>query len=246
MFLCFLRSYLTNSAFNTRGMQNIGLAYAIDPGLKEIYKDSLKLQKARRRHLKLFNTHHLWTPLLVGLFISLESQVSRGLFPPQSFPKIKSTLVYTLSAIGDSFFSGTLLITWSLLTMILIFLEMYVWAAALGMVFFTGIQVFKLILFHKGMTQGLIFINHLQRWNLINWGTRLKIFNSLLVPAFWLVIWPFNWHLYNFILVTLISLLLVYFYRFFPRTREVLLVCLLVLTVFAPQVFSWINGYPQP
>ncbi len=242
MLSCFLRSYLTGSAFNTRGMQNIGLAYAIDPGLKEIYSDPLKLQKARRRHLKLYNTHHLWNPLLVGLFISLEKQISRGLFPPESMPKVKSTLVFTLSAIGDSFFSGTLLITWSLLTIILLFQGLFGWAAALGIVFFLGVQFFKLIIFHKGATQGLIFINHLKKWDLINWGSKLKVFNSLLVPAFWLVIWPFNWHIFSFILISIASLLLAYFYRFFIRTREFMLICLLALLFFAPQVFSWMDG----
>ncbi len=242
MLICFLRSYLTGSASNTRGMQNIGLAYAIDPGLKEIYKDPLKLQKARRRHLKLFSSHRLWNPLLVGLFLSLEKQISRGLFPPKAMPKIKSTLVFTLSAIGDSFFSGSLLITWSLFTMILVFLGLYGWAIALGIVFFMGVQTFKLIIFHKGATQGLMFINYLKKWDLINWGSRLKVVNALLVPAFWLVIWPLNWHLYNFILVSIFCLLMAYFYRTFTWSREILFVSLLALLFFAPQALSWLDG----
>jgi mannose/fructose/N-acetylgalactosamine-specific phosphotransferase system component IID len=242
MLKCFLRSYLTGSAFNTRGMQNIGLAYAIDPGLKEIHKDPVKLQKARRRHVKLYSTHHLWNPLLIGLFISLEKQISRGLFPPQAMPKVKSTLVFTLSAIGDSFYSGTLLITWSLLTIILFFLGLYGLAIALGIVFFLCVQIFKLIIFHKAATQGLIFINNLKKWDLINWAGRLKIVNSLLVPAFWLVIWPFNWHLFNFILISIFSLLMAYLYRTFIWTREILFIFLLALCFLAPQFFSWMDG----
>ncbi len=242
MIICFLRSYLIGSAFNTRGMQNIGLAYAIDPGLKEIFKDPQKLQKARRRHLKFYNTHHLWNPLLVGLFIFLERQISRGLFPPESMPKIKSTLVFTLSAIGDSFFSGTLIITWSLATAILLLSGLHGWAVMLGIVFFMGVQLFKVIIFHKVATQGLIFINYLKKWDLINWGGRLKIVNSLLVPAFWLVIWPFNWHLSSFILTAIACLILTYFYQRFIRTREFLLMTILALIFFAPQVFSWMDG----
>ena len=241
MIRCFARSYLAGSAFNTRGMQNIGLAYAIDPGLREIYRDPLKLQKARRRHLKLFNTHHLWTPLLVGLFISMEKQISMGLFPAQSISKVKSTLAFTLSAIGDSFFSATLLITWSMMTMILLALELYGWAMALGIVFFLSVQIFKMIVFHKGATQGLLFINYLKKWDLINWGARLKMVNALLIPAFWLVIWPFNWHLLSFILASIISLLLAYLYRTFIWTRELLLICLVTLTLLAPQAFWFFN-----
>ncbi len=242
MIRCFLRSYLTGSAFNTRGMQNIGLGYAIDPGLKEIYKDPQKLQKARRRHLKLYNTHQLWNPLLVGLFISLEKQISRGLFPPQSMSKLKSTLVFTLSAIGDSFFSGTLFITWSLMTMILLFLGLHGWAACLGIGFLLSVQIFKVVIFHKGATQGLIFINYLKKWDLINWGGRLKIFNSLLVPVFWLVIWPFNWHLLSFLLISFFGLLLAYLYRSIIWIRESLLICVLVLMFLSPQIFLWMNG----
>lgn len=242
MIICFLRSYLTGSAFNPRGMQNIGLAYAVDPALGEIYKDPYKLQKARRRHLKFYNTHHLWNPLLVGLFIFLEKQISKGLFPPESMPKVKSTLVFTLSAIGDSFFSGTLIITWSLGISILLLLGMHVWAALLGAALIVGVQVFKMIIFHKGATQGLTFINYLKKWDLINWGGRLKVVNALLVPAFWLVIQPFNWQFTSFIITAAACLVLTYLYRRFIRTREVLLMSILALTFFAPQFFSWVDG----
>ncbi|MFP4396490.1 MAG: PTS system mannose/fructose/sorbose family transporter subunit IID [Desulfonatronovibrio sp.] len=103
MLCCFLRTYLMGSGFNTRGMQNIGLAFAIDPALREIYPDTGKLQKARRRYIKLYNTHHLWNHLMVALFIDLEKKISQDLVPPQTISKIKSTLGFTLSAIGDSF-----------------------------------------------------------------------------------------------------------------------------------------------
>ena len=242
MLRCFLRSYLTSSAFNTRGMQNIGLAYAIDPGLQEIYPDHHNLQRARRRHVKLYNSHHLWNPILIALFLNLEKKISRGLFPPQAMPKVKSTLVFTLSAIGDSFFSGSLLVTWSLITILLIFLNLGAFALALGIALLVVVQIFKLITFHKGATQGLIFINQLKKWNLINWGSRLKQLNSFLIPAFWLVIWPFEWHIYNFILLAAAALILTYLYRIFVWSREILIMCILGLLFLAPQAFSWLEG----
>ncbi|MFP4236445.1 MAG: PTS system mannose/fructose/sorbose family transporter subunit IID [Desulfonatronovibrio sp.] len=242
MLCCFLRTYLMGSGFNTRGMQNIGLAFAIDPALREIYPDTGKLQKARRRYIKLYNTHHLWNHLMVALFIDLEKKISQDLVPPQTISKIKSTLGFTLSAIGDSFFSGSLLITWSLLTIILLFLEMSFWALILGITLLLAIQIFKLFTFYMGATQSLSFINELKKWDLINWGSRLKILNSLLVPAFWLIIWPFNWHIYSFIWASVCGLVLAYFYRTLIWAREILLLFILILIFFVPGVFSWLNG----
>ena len=34
---CFWRTYLVGAGFNTRGLQNIGLSYAMDPGLRAIH-----------------------------------------------------------------------------------------------------------------------------------------------------------------------------------------------------------------
>ncbi|RQD56905.1 MAG: 3-keto-L-gulonate transporter [Desulfonatronovibrio sp. MSAO_Bac4] len=243
LFKCFLRSYLTAGAFNTRGMQNIGLAYALDPGLKEIYSDAGKLQKARRRHIKLYNTHPIWNPLLIGLFLSLERKIARDLFPAPSLPKVKSTLVFTLSAIGDSFFSGSLLITWSLISILLLFSGMHHAAIGIGIVFLMGVQIFKVYTFYMGLTQGLVFINNLKKWNLINWGSRLKVFNCLLVLAFWLVIWPFNWHIYSFILISFTGLVLTYMYRNIAWTRELFLVFILSLLMFVPESLNWIRTF---
>lgn len=240
---CFLRSYLTGAAFNTRGMQNIGLGYAIDPGLQEIYSDPVSLQKARRRHIRLYNTHPLWNPLLIGLFLALESKISRNLFPAPTMPRVKSTLVFTLSAIGDSFFSGSFLVTWSLTTILLLFLDLHTLAVLLALGVFLLIQLFKLYTFYMGATQGLIFINRLKKWNLINWGSRLKICNAFLVLAFWLVIWPFNWQLYNFIPVAAVGLVLTCLYRNIMWAREIILACIMLILLFSPDFMARLQQF---
>ncbi|WP_045211957.1 PTS system mannose/fructose/sorbose family transporter subunit IID [Desulfonatronovibrio magnus] len=242
---CFFRSYLTAAAFNTKGMQNIGLAYALDAGLQEIYKEHGKLQKARRRHLKLYNTHPMWNPLLIGLFLSLEQKISHNVFPSQSMPKVKSTLVFTLSAIGDSFFSGSLLITWSLITLILLMSGLYFPAIIFGTVFFLSLHLFKVYTFYMGLTRGLVFINDLKRWNLINQGSRLKVLNSLLAVAFGLVIWPFSWHYIHFILVFAAGLILTFLYRRLIWIREVLLASVLGLCLIAPEFPFWLHDFLQ-
>ena len=109
LFSVFFRTYLVGAAFNTKGLQNIGFSYVVDPGLRAIYQGK-KLQKARRRYLGLYNTHPFWTPMLTGIFLFLEQKIARDLIPVQAHVQLRSTLSYTLSAIGDSFLSGSFFI----------------------------------------------------------------------------------------------------------------------------------------
>ncbi len=187
---CFLRTYLVGAAFNTRGMQNVGLIFAMEPGLRAIYPDPRRRQAARKRYLKHYNTHMFWTPLLVGIFLSLEDKISRGLFPSHVLDSVKNTTVYTLSAIGDSVFAGSLLVFWSLSTVTLLLGGLGPWALAWACVWFLALQIFKFSTFVVGYREGLKFLLHLKRWNLINWGARLKLLNAVLLGVLLYMCWP--------------------------------------------------------
>jgi PTS system mannose-specific IID component len=110
----FFRSYLVAAAFNTRGLQNIGLAYAMEPGLRAIHSDPEAFDQAMKRHLEVYNSHPMWAPLLIGIFLSVESKIAKGLVPATMLEDIKTTMAYTLSAVGDSLFGGSLLGLWGL------------------------------------------------------------------------------------------------------------------------------------
>ncbi len=187
---CFLRTYLVGAAFNTRGMQNIGLIYAMEPGLKTIYADFRVRQLARKRYLRHYNTHMFWTPLLVGIFLSLEDKIARGFFPAHILDSVKNTTTYTLSAIGDSVFTGSLLVFWSLTTMAMILTgypaAALIWSGA----WFLALQCFKLGTFIIGYREGLKFILRLKRWDLINLGVRLKMLNAVLLAMILYLVWP--------------------------------------------------------
>lgn len=181
----FLRTYMVGATFNTKGMQSVGLAYVMDPGLQAIHgADHRALKQARGRYLKHFNTHPFWTPLLVGIFLSMEKKIALGVVPADILPKLRTTTVYTLSALGDSFFGGSFLVLWSLVGVNL--------AAAgyIGALVFwiclclMGLQAFKMFTFARGYAQGLSFLQRLKSWNLIDWGGRLKLANSVLVALF--------------------------------------------------------------
>jgi len=190
LFKCFMRTYLMGGAFNTRGLQNVGLIYALDPALRRIYPEGKSLQRARKRHVRLYNSHPFWNPLLLGIFIYLEGETAKGLLPEGTIGKVKSTVVYTLSAIGDSFFGGSLLVTWALGTMLLWFSGYKVAAWTVTGSAFLFLQVFKVYVFYMGLTRGIAFLNRLRSWNLINWGAAIKLFNAVLLLILVFVLWP--------------------------------------------------------
>jgi PTS system mannose-specific IID component len=190
LLLCFFRTYLVGGAFNTRGMQNIGLVFALEPGLRAIYPDPVERCRARERYQRHYQTHMFWTPLLVGVFLSLEAKIAKGLFPPQLLEKVKDTTLNTLSAIGDSVFGGTLLVFWALSSGCMTATGHAAWAAAWTVAWFAVLQLFKMATFLAGFREGLTFLQRLKRWDLINWGARLKLVNAALMAWFLYLAWP--------------------------------------------------------
>ncbi len=195
---CLLRTYFVGAGFNTRGMQNVGLAYSMEPGLRAIYQDEEGLRAACARYAQHYNTHPFWTPLMVGVFLGVEQKISQGLFPIPLLDKVRGTTIYTLSAIGDSLFNGGLLVLWSLSTICLLLTGLNAEAVAWCVFCFLTLQAFKAATFLYGVKEDLSFLSRLRRWNLINWGQRLKIVNSGLLVLLWTLVWPGHivWYLW--------------------------------------------------
>ncbi|CCO22785.1 PTS system mannose/fructose/sorbose family transporter subunit IID [Maridesulfovibrio hydrothermalis] len=194
---CFLRCYFVGAGFNTRGLQNIGFSYAMQPGLEAIYSDPAKLSKARKRYVKHYNSHPFWAPLLVAIFLSVEMKIKEGSFPELLLDKLKNTTSYTLSAIGDSVFAGSGLIFWALATVNMLLAGHHMLAMLLGLLLFVGLQVFKGFTFWSGIHKGLGFLDELKKWDLINWGERLKFANAFLVLLLWFQLWPRPLNIYE-------------------------------------------------
>lgn len=191
----FMRCYMAGAGFNTRGMQNIGLVYAMQPGLRAIHADPKKFRSALKRYVRHFQSHPFWVPCLVGIFLNVEKAIAAERFPPAMLAKVKDTTAYTLSALGDSVFAGSLLIFWALLTICLLLSGQTVAPLTLGICFFAGLQAFRAYTFVCGLRQGFRFLERLKRWNLINWGRRIKYVNAGLLLWLWALIWPrpFDW-----------------------------------------------------
>ncbi|MBQ4132578.1 MAG: PTS system mannose/fructose/sorbose family transporter subunit IID [Desulfovibrionaceae bacterium] len=187
---CFIRSYFIGGAFNFRGLQNLGLLYAIDPALREIYQDEQALCEARMRYMWHFNTHPLWVPVLLGLFINLEQSVSRDALPSQGMVALKNTACYTLSGIGDSVFSGSLIPLWGLGMCCLAVCGFYEFALLFMLTAVAGVQIFRLATFMAGLRHGLGVIEKLRRYDIMQWGHKIKILNGCLLALLIYLIIP--------------------------------------------------------
>jgi PTS system mannose-specific IID component len=100
----FWRSLFVQAAWNRRGMQNLGFAYAIDPALRALYPEPARRDAALRRHLGFFNCHPYMAAAIVGGAIHHEERVAAGEEPEPLPNQFKSTLQGPLAAIGDGFF----------------------------------------------------------------------------------------------------------------------------------------------
>lgn len=100
----FWRCLFLQAAWNRRGMQNLGFAYAIDPALRELYPDPAERLRALERHLGFFNCHPYMAAAILGGAIHHEERVARGEEPVGAPGAYKATLQGPLAAVGDGFF----------------------------------------------------------------------------------------------------------------------------------------------
>ena len=168
-----------------------GLNKIIDliPGLRDVDVNVDKLGKK----LGIFGDPAV-IGLLVGVFLSLEGNIARKTFPPELLASVKDTTVYTLSAIGDSVFGGSLLVFWSLVSCTLVVSGHEMAAALFTLSLFLGLQTFKALTFIAGLREGLKVLQRLKQWDLINWGDRIKMCNGLLLVVLLWRVWPHPAH----------------------------------------------------
>jgi mannose PTS system EIID component len=100
----FWRCLFLQAAWNRRGMQNLGFAYAIDPALRALYPEPERREEALRRHLGFFNCHPYMAAAIVGGAVHHEEKVASGAEPGAQPLQYKHTLQGPLAALGDGFF----------------------------------------------------------------------------------------------------------------------------------------------
>jgi len=100
----FWRGLFLQAAWNRRGMQNLGFAYAIDPALRALYREPAAREEALGRHLQFFNCHPYMAAAILGGAIHHEEKVAAGAEPGGQPLRYKQTLQGPLAALGDGFF----------------------------------------------------------------------------------------------------------------------------------------------
>ena len=107
------RSLLLQACWNFERMQNIGLAYGLEPWLGLVYPDPAARRAALLRHADFFNTNPYMEPMIVGMLCALEEEAAAldGLAREQKYARLsalKKALASALAGIGDALFWQTL------------------------------------------------------------------------------------------------------------------------------------------
>lgn len=186
---CLARSYFIVSAYNNVGLQNISFLYAIDPALSFLHGPGPALQAARLRYARRYNCHPFFTPLFMGMLLCLEAASAAGRVEARALDCLADTTANSLSAIGDSFFNGSLLVLWALASACLLLAAMPMAAVSFSLSAFVLLQLFKLAGFVFGFRKGMQALILLRRMELINWAEKLKSVNAVLLALFlWLAL----------------------------------------------------------
>lgn len=180
---------MVNAAYSPCGLQNIGFIFAIEPALESLYEPGERLSAARMRYARHHNCHPFLTPMFLGIQLRLESAIADATLQPAVQEELKDITANTLSAIGDSFFNGTLFVTWALASSCLVLAGLPEGALWLTVQCFVLLQLFKLASCLLGFRKGLAALFFLRRLDLINRGDFFKCLNAVLLGLFlWLAL----------------------------------------------------------
>jgi mannose PTS system EIID component len=170
----FFRSLFLQASWNPKGMQNLGLAYALYPALEVLYPDPEKRGEAVQRHLTFFNTHPYVAAAIVGGVLYHEERISKGEEDPSRVNDFKRALMGPLAALGDGFFWLSLkpavgafcaaLVPW-----------LGAWAAVLFLVLYNAVHfTFRARLFGMGLRLGDRLVEAVAKAHLPSRGARLR------------------------------------------------------------------------
>ncbi len=181
---CFGRTYLVTAAFNPRGLQNIGQIHVLDPVLAKIHGEGEALREARARYVGHANCHPFLVPVLTGIILHLEAAVAQKRLNPRTITQIRDATANSLSAIGDSLFSGSLAALWALVCACLILEHAYATAAGLTLALFLLLQAFRLGGFILGLRRGLRLLVLVRDIDPMEWAERIKMGSAVAAAIF--------------------------------------------------------------
>jgi PTS system mannose-specific IID component len=170
----FLRSLFLQASWNPKGMQNLGLAYALYPALQRLYPERERQEAAVRRHLAFFNTHPYVAAAIVGGVLYHEERIARGEESPDKVVTFKAALMGPLAALGDGFFWMSLKPAVGAVCAALV-PALQVWAAVLFLVLYNTVHLsLRARLYWLGLSLGDRLVEAVARANLPARGARLR------------------------------------------------------------------------
>jgi PTS system mannose-specific IID component len=170
----FLRSLLLQASWNPKGMQNLGLVYALYPALERIYPDPGKRREAVQRHLSFFNTHPYVAAAIVGGVLYHEERIAAGEEDPRRVTEFKGALMGPLAALGDGFFWLSLRPAVGALCAALV-PWLGAWAAVLFLLLYNAVHLtLRAQLFRMGLQLGDRLVEAVARARLPTRGARLR------------------------------------------------------------------------
>lgn len=105
LFRVFLRSFFIQSVWNYRSLISIGFGVALFPVVRRLYFEPEERRECLSRHLKFFNSHPYMASYALGVSAHLEEASANGDETAcQKLERVKTLLVGTLGAVGDSLF----------------------------------------------------------------------------------------------------------------------------------------------
>jgi len=177
---CFWRGLFLQAAWNRRGMQNLGFAYAIDPALKALYRDPAARRAALGRHLGFFNCHPYAAAAILGGAIHHEERIAAGAEPAQAVVAYKATLQGPLAAVGDGFFWTALRPSFGALAAVAALL--FGWPGVVGtLTIYNAIHLsLRIGLFRAGYREGDAVVGAIARLALPVIADRLRLAGAVL------------------------------------------------------------------
>lgn len=185
----FFRSFFLQGTWNFERMQNLGFCFAVIPALKEIYGEGERLKEPLRRHLEFFNTHPYMASPIIGAVIRMEEEAEKGSLDGEGIKTIKTGIMGSYGAIGDSLFWGAIKPFASIIAVI---------SAAMGFfmapLLFLGlynIPHLKMRIFglYGGYKEGLKIFDTIKHFNFVRLTKKIKVLTSLaagVLLAVWL------------------------------------------------------------
>lgn len=177
VFRVLVRSLLLQAAWNLDRMQNLGVAYALEPGLEALYPAPEARERALRRHLEVFNTHPYMASVVMGVVLHLEERLGeQGAELERQLRSLRLGLLGSYGAVGDGLFWAAL----RPLALMMGAVASVLWPPWVVVVLVLGIFNAGHVLarvggFLLGYQEGVGAISRVKELNLPRWTRRIRL-----------------------------------------------------------------------